>query len=109
MVCFEEDVGPSPGNVCGRVRWKTIVSLLTCCSSHTRHRSMAVGADLPGVVDKAVPVHGHIAALGTSEGDVLGQERGDLVLEVVCQVMCLAGTVAGQIGHLYCTSTGHFN
>ena len=45
---------------------------------------MAVGADLRGVADKAAPVHGHIAALGTSEGDVLGQERGDLVLEVDC-------------------------
>ena len=39
------------------------------------------------VSDEAGPVQGHVAALGAREGDGLGEEGRDLVLEVDDQVV----------------------
>ena len=64
------------------------------------HEAVAGGE----VSDEAAPVHGHVAALGTRERDVLGQQRGDLVLEVEDQVVRLV--LGGNRGRANLTFVG---
>ena len=56
------------------------------------------------VSDEAAPVHGDISTLGTGEGDLLGQEGRDLVLEMDRQVV--GPMFGGHSGRTYLTFVG---